>query len=347
MRLEEGDVVVARVGEKGRRALCVAKRDSKGPVYSLVEADRHWRSKDAATFWEVEAEDLLANLGPNPNGEHSVYGVKPHLYRGSFTAKGWGEVEVWRDLGRTEVKVISEHLSLVADRLKRRNLDGFFPIVTEIRPAHGQWAGYYDPTKDSRLERGVDVLCLHPKDFLPKGGEHDEGLEGLILHEAFHGVWFRTLPARYRARWVALYNKVVLQRRASVEEIHKMFGDWVKRSCSKAEYISHLRKEYGEDAKADIALLNLALSWIEKAHKINQFNLSDMIKSQELDIRPWLPSVDLFIGKADPVVSDYGAKKAEEMWSEAAMFSMLGRPLHEPVEELLTELIEKVGGYLR
>jgi hypothetical protein len=273
---------------------------------------------------ELQPEKILANLGKTP-AHGTVHGVPIEPFIETIEVKPWGPCYVFRYITDSEKDNLLKTFDVCHRKLKKRGLFGFGPIEIEIRPAKGRWAGTY---KYRPSDETVDQILFKPESLV-------DNLRPLLFHECAHGIWFRMMNARYRAKWVNLYHETVEMSKVSTKEVERMGRQFNKAKCTVAEY----RNDLGEDEKS-LMLFDECIDWINRVHQLDSKSLNTIIEA-DYDILHLWPTEPLTLSDLEEVVTEYAKVKPEELFAEAFRVFMSKEPLPKNIRRLMERTLTK------
>lgn len=328
MRIEVGDFVIARVGERKKALVRALERTSSKEDFPLKAclANEYSFTKEKEKV-EIEREDVLCNLGDDIEEGASAFGVKIQPFRETINVKGWGPIQIFRSLSPKEKDSLVRSLKITGIKLKNRRLNGFMPLTQfNIFPKSGKYAGMYR----WHTVNG-DTLDLFPEEF-------DKETSGYIYHEAGHGIFWRMLSPKQQLLWYKFFHKCVRLTKADVSTIVKLGKNFSDFAGTAKDFRAAL-----SDAQAMI--FDECLGWLMYNHKIDKRTL-DLMKEEGEPIVPYWPKDTLFLSDVEELISEYATKNHREFFCEAFRFYMTGKKMPVVVRKYLKKTLKRAGAKL-
>lgn len=297
------------IGDDGKKKwLLQVSSVADGRVFGTLDKDRAYNPQSA----EFTNKQIIATLGHNPP-QGSVFGIHIEPFRRTLEHPDWGDVHWFVNMKKDDKLVLREALTRVAKLLKKRGLFHFVAegnLNTEIYAPKGKWTGMYICAH--RGDVAADKMQLRPKAGIAN--------DYTVAHESGHGVWFRLLDEKWRARWVRFYNKFCKEVEHDQELIGQLRDDFIKDEIPIKDFRSQLDPD-------QTALFDLIIDAIKANHRLTTRHLDMLITNgygeEFRDL--WPESVE--DTDFEIPVSDYGTTKPEELFAEAFAFWLLGRSI--------------------
>lgn len=321
--MDKGDYVVIEEeveGKKPKRKLAKVAKIS-GSTITGYAPDRFVDDKALRTVYDFAPSDVVANLGPDPKWG-SAYGVKVEPYIFKMEMRPWGFCDCYRPLDEKEKKLIRTTMRKCGVKVKKMGLAGALPVQMEVRnkPGGNGEVGLYTVRRG-----GVDSLALKCPDWT------SGAIREIFWHEWGHHLWYRYMTDKMRARWVKLYHSAVKIHKTSASRIVRFRIDLVEHGS-----ISAMKNEFSDEDE-DAEAFDTVLSWLCDSHNLRIKDINLLLADGD-DLKTiWPTTADVLTGEAEPLVSEYGAKNVEEMFSEAMSYYMMKRDLNPKVKKLLVK----------
>ena len=336
MNIAQEDFVIAKIGEKKKDLLFVTKLSKDGLSLSgVTEKTRH--TEDPKDF-EIQINDVLANLGPKPK-KGTVHGVKVEIFRKSVDIPNWGNSD-WYTLPPKELQLrIKEAFAKAFTIIKKHGLIGVLPVNIEIHPSTGKMAGCYKCSKKDPTEF-PDVLTLFPR----TEKEKEEKLDFLyiILHEYAHGIDFRLFHSpKGKAQWIKLYNEMFELKKISEEDLENMYESLVAADSSVEEFKKSLSDDF------EIRLFKNILKYIQKSYHLGPRDLNVLLATKDPLLKDIFPDHEEVIDIDTTYVTAYATKKVAEFFAESVSFYLQGKKLPKNVTTLVEKTLQSIAGNRR
>lgn len=308
-----GDYVI--VGSaKGAKHLVKLTKVGGDTVKGVLDNTLGTDSPETLSFDRL---DILVNVGVRPR-PGKVYGVTVEPYIKAIQSKRWGEIHSHVRMKPEKEKEVLVAFSKVHQWLEANSLlSAASSMRIELRPKQptgDKYAGWY-----KFKSKGTDILCIKP--------QSQEPLLYILSHEYGHGLWYRSLSDKQKARWVGVYHEACEVERRAQEQLSKL-----RKDLQKIGNVSHFLKELEDDERL---IFRAALSYISKVHHLNSKNLDALLAEQEHTTIQAIWPTKVEIGKPKALISDYGRKSVEELFAEAVAFSCSGKKLPKSITKLL------------
>lgn len=328
MSYKKGEYLIVKADAESKKCLCLKVReDGRAPMATIEASKLEGKREDV----KVDPDLVVANLGSQPPYGRA-YGALVEPYRGEQEADHWGVIHFYRRLDKQERKALVLALKKTWRWLHAQRIDGFLPLTIEVRHKQGKYAGFYKIS--SKLD--TDLLTLKPDAFLY------QDLPSLIIHEAFHGVWFRLLTDALKVRWISLYTYYIKLSTAAPETI-----DRIRRQLQIAHSIQACKEKLKENSDEEdvlnpLALLDECLDYINTHYKLSNDHI-DLMLAAGKNLKSYWPKHALDLSKANAIITEYAMTKVEEFFAEA------GRVFYENkaprrVRKLMKRTIRRVAG---
>lgn len=304
-----------------------------GPKRLLLE--KGVEEDDSTVVTEFKPEDVIANLGKNPE-VGKVFNIQVEPYQRTVQIPDWGQLRIYRSgVKKSEKNTLFAAFKKAAAILTKQNALGFVKSMShlELRSRGGKWAGTYKyvRTKDDAAK---DVISINniPLD--------DEAyLIYVLLHEASHGIWFRQVPKTIKAKWLSLYAKRITVKSFGEKRMQKLVESIVKYDGSINDYMREMADE------EEILIIKEAIAHIRKVHKLDRFDL-DLIhdsgdKERLHDLWPKL--ADIGNPTYDP--TEYALTNPKEFFAECLSYYLVGRKLSKDLMVACEKTLEKLTRY--
>ncbi len=320
MEIKKGDFVVIDQGKNVLvKVIAIEGKEFRALNQAMKRNTEGKYEKKLPTVFRKR--DVVVNLGPSPR-PGKVYGVKIEpLYRKeqSDDARFLFFVDYDDKLVARTVKAVSR---AYAD-MKKARLNGI-PAEIEVRNPEGKYSGWYHflPRADH------DVLCIKPNYEMMQPID----LDYVIKHEYGHGVWFRRLPSRVMARWVAAYDKHMALSSADAKDLDEVLAEVI----SAGGVRDFLR---GADEETT-QILKACLRHIRSVHGIDSKHL-DLLILDGNDLTSYWPTYVQY-SERNVMVSEYARKSPEELFAEAFAFKFTGKSLPKHIDKLMTMSLAKL-----
>lgn len=262
---------------------------------------------------EFASRDIIVPLGDSPP-YGNAYGVTVEPIHKRYIIKGWGEVFHYVKLLDTEVERIHKALTLSLSKMRARGLDGWHPVLTEIRNPKGKVLGTY-----GYRPKDQDVLTLRPMQ-----GQGLREIGKVVVHEGAHGVWHRIMTPEDRSEWIELYEQYVSVASVSV-------GD-VKRMVQSMKQLEGIRAYMKESEPEEQAAANIYLGWLKNVHGLTSREIQDLVSAgRKLPI----PDTHLHRSSVSTPITLYSKESPSELYAEALASDILGDLADKRIKKML------------
>ena len=321
MNIQKNDYVIGCADGKKNLLMHVSHVD-EGTVSGVLDFGRAYAPKNA----EFKTKQIIAVLGPKP-ATGSSYGCIIEPYQSTSVHSDWGNVHWHRHMPKAEKLSIKKALDATAKKLKASKLFEFVELGAlelEVKPAKGKYTGmYHYVVKDGKP---MDKMVLRPQDGTP--------LDYVILHEAGHGVWYRSLSAKDHARWVKLYHSYTKVSDFDVDDINRLRDQYLDDSVAIRDFRGQLPEE-------DVMLFDSLISTLCGNTRLTVKHLNLLADNRELDSIKDVWPQHLEDSDFDIALTEYGTKNVEEMWAEAFAFYTLGQVLPKRIKSAMESTLER------
>ena len=277
--------------------------------------------------------DIVACLGKNPPIGKDAFGCKLEFYEQTFTDKNWGPVHFFRKIeDEREMKYLKQVLTKAHKVLEGHKATNFLPLNRiDLRVAKGKYAGTYH----FNYKKG-DKMTLRPVDMKDR-----DYMMYVVIHEAGHGVWYRSVPQDIRVKWTGLFHKRVRLHATTEKQLKSMAQALVGYESFK----SYAKDECDEDDKK---VLKEAFAYVKRVHKLNEKQLEALVQTKggKAILEFWPKSAD--VGLVSPDVTEYSMESVEEFFAESFAYFMTKKSLPKDIQKAmqytLKHLIKDYGG---
>lgn len=324
----QGEFLIVKADAESKKCLCVRVRENGKTPRATIEGSKLEDKRDEIT---IDPELVVAVLGPKPPYGRA-YGALVEPYRGLEDDELWGPVHFYRKLNNEERKALRLALKKAGKWLVAHKIDGFLPITIEVRHKQGRYSGTYKVSP--KLE--TDLMTLKPEGFVY------QELPSLLIHEAFHGVWFQLVPDALKVRWINLYTYYIKLSTADTQSIER-----IRRKLEIAHGIEECRLRLKERSREDdplspLALLDECLAYIDEHYNLDEKHV-DMLLHAHKSLKPYWPRHAIDLSKANPIITEYAMTKVEEFFAEAGRVFYEGKA-PKRVRKLMKRTIRRVAG---
>lgn len=328
MQIQSGEYVITRhrsTTGRDQDALIKVKNVSGDTVFGRLEHDPHIHNK----LVEVSVDSVIMNLGSKPH-PGKVHGFDlTSLYRGAVDHPKFGDIHFFEKTKKEKREQLFASMTRVQKMYAKQGIDVTkLPILHEVHPRRGKYAGMYHHSKDlskhqSRISYFVDACNT------------DAEMDYMVAHELAHGTDFILIQPNKKAcaNWIKVYNASIathsISRADNKALVHSFAGS---ESESVREWVSSLGDELKEPAR-------YALHYLRQVRGLSVRELDTLIATGDKDeiVRLW-PKVEVDVRSPEKfLVTEYATKNVHELVAESLAFFVLGKTL----PELVTTLVEK------
>jgi hypothetical protein len=306
-----GDYAVVSRGKRPELIVCTST-GSKNTGIILKDGEKTQSSI------EFKNSACLCNLGAVPK-VGKVYGINIEPLLHTLDSSYWGKLRIYQPCDEDRLEKLKTHLN----NIRKDILKGYpkLPIDFEVRQKNGKYAGYY---KYKPLAQ-TDILCVKPdKDFTD--------FKYIVIHEYFHGIWYRLLKRQDRSRWITLYHKYILPEKAKRKTLDEILEEVVE-----AQSLSNYLKTCDEDTKF---ILLKCLKHIKQVHSLSKLHLDNLIQSGKEIADLWPTEVEFSTKKI--VLTQYAMSKVEELFPEVGAHILIGKNIDKILKEEFFRTIKTV-----
>ena len=315
-----GDYVVVRSTPN----LLAKVKSISGPVISCTVQNDNAGQDDTAYVLDINVEDVLANLGPNPETSKSVYGVKVEPFVKTINVQPWGWVYIYRDdIDEEKEAELVESLKRVGSFAIKHGLLGDRELIWRYKPGRkSKYAGVYINKKG---QPGIVEIFSEQLD-------HELKVHYLHLHEFGHYVWFNMLTPENHLVWTKLFtanqNRLEKSEDALSDALHHFKDGDIK---------AFMEKEEGNDL-----FVKQIMQYITRQHKLSARSLKLLLDNQEFDVieQVWPTSVDDIVQK-EVLLTEYANTSVEEFFAECfAFWALKLNNLPEDLRDHMTDTLK-------
>ncbi len=317
MPIQKDSYIIVRVGSKHKLALAINPERGRA-VLDETLAD------DEPQHIEFDENNLVCNLGTKPKGG-AAFGVRIEPYVSSVASK-YGPMHFFRELGDLEKKAFKRALRRTYDGMLEQNLNIFPFSQMKITPKRGKYAGMYLFRRKSG--EVWDAVVLHPETF-----EDTKHNEYLLYHEYGHAVWYKMIPANYKAKWIKLYHKRLELMNILKDRLEPMLDELLKFAGSLKDFYKELEEE-------DRLVFREVLSHYKRYHKMDGYSMDILhMEDTEKFASMWPKRATLVrVTREDP--SAYALTKPEELFAECFAFHMTGKSLTKDLQNAMEKTLK-------
>lgn len=314
MAIQKDSYIIVRQGTKHHLCLAI------NPERNRAVIDRTLADEEHQTI-EYDEQTLIANLGTNPKPGGNAFGVKINPYISSVDSK-YGPMHFFRVLEDLEKKALKSALRRTYEKMLDNNLN-IFPLGSlKFFPKRGKYAGCYHIKRS--MSEFTDGIDLFPDTFSDRAYN-----EYVLYHEYAHAVWFRMVPAAYKARWIKLYHKRLELNSILKDRLESMLGELI-------EFTGTFKEFYKELEDQDSLVFREVLSHYKRYHKLDGRSLEILyIEDSEKFASMWPKRTTIVESRPD--LSEYSMMNPDEFFAEAFAFHMTEK--HMPKD--ITKAMEK------
>ena len=319
MHIQKDSYVIVRQGNK--HFLCLAIN----PERNRAVIDKTLADEEHQTI-EYDENNLVANLGLNPKAGSVAFGVKINPYISSVDSK-YGPMHFFRVLEDLEKKALKSALRRTYDAMLEKNLN-IFPLGSiKFFPKKGNYAGMYHIKRS--MSEFTDGIDLFPDTFTDRSYN-----EYVLYHEYGHAVWFRMVPASYKARWIKLYHKRLELNSILKDRLESMLGELMEFTGTFKEFYKEL-----EDESQDRLVFREVLSHYKRYHKLDGRSLEILwLEDSEKFASMWPKRTTIVESRPD--LSEYSMKNPDEFFAEAFAFHMTGKTMPKDITKAMEKTLK-------
>lgn len=321
MKVKAADYLI--IEERGKTHLVIAQADGNQDGVTVL-FDKHRFDPDKMREDEIEAQQIVLNLGPTPRCG-TVYGCRVEPYSHSVETDSWGEIRFFRQMDKTEQGALRKALKFVyADLQKRASID-FLPLIAiEIRHKQGKYAGTYNYRSDVG-----DTMVLMPEFFEPGY------LREILYHECGHGIFHRLVDPELQAQWIKLFCSTVKLGSYPKQKVVAAY-DYLKDQ----ELIEDCYDALEEDEEA-ATIFELCLDYVRGSYGLKNRDINTLLSRGLFDESYW-PSHEMDSYDQDLPVGDYAGKSYSESFAECFRLFMIGHKVPKAWAQLMQKTLTSV-----
>lgn len=324
MIVQKGDYIVVKPETKA--VLCKAIKVKDSYIRAIIE-DKFSLSKDAFTSLKITNDEVLANVGNNPEFGDTVFGVKIEPLVSESIIKPFGRIYYYRKLEEIDKSRIVKALDNTAIKLKKYNLTGKLPIEIQVRPKKGKYEGMYHHYGS---EEQLDILTIKPQVF--------NDLNYLVYHEIAHYIWFNYCTDKTKSLWVNLYHSSVELSAFKTQEIKDIYRKFI----DSGEEIKEFRGNLDEKEQD---LFDLIISHVNDTHKLTNDDIMILIKSGKIEtLNKLSPIYELEDSEIKEIVSSYATKSVSEFFAESLSYFWSNKKISKKVSKLVLKTLKILKG---
>lgn len=315
MPIEKDSYILVRVGSKHKLALAINPERGRAVIDETL-------ADDEPQHIEFDENNLVCNLGTKPKAG-TAFGVRIEPYVSTVSSK-YGPMHFFRELNDLEKKAFKRALRRTYDGMLEQNLNVFPFSQMKITPKRGKYAGMY---MFRRKQSEVwDAVVLHPESF-----EDTKHNEYLLYHEYGHAVWYKMIPANYKARWIKLYHKRLELLNILKDRLEPMLDELLK-------FAGSLRDFYKELEEEDRHVFREVMSHYKRYHKMDSYSM-DILHTEDTEKFASMWPKRATLVEARPDLTEYSMTKPEEFWAEAFAFHMQGRKMPKDITKTMEKTL--------
>lgn len=318
MKVKKGEYFIIRLGSaKPQLAKCVELGEN-GRHTGFLERDKQTAADNIYRI-EFEDRDVLCVLGKFPKAG-SVYGVKVEPLLEKFESNFWGQVRIYQKMDDKRRNKLKDGLNQAKKLLKQADMPKL-PIDLEVRQPHGKYSGWYK--YQPQEER--DITCIKPD-------EQFQNFMYVIMHEYGHGIYFRKLSLKGRARWINLYHEFVTLSQVTEKELTDILDD-INSEGSIYDYL--------KSCEDDILLVvKHVLRHIQNVHGLNKKHLEIQLNSGNKIDEYW--PLQLEVSDKQIAITEYAKKSPEELFAETFAFYLTGAKINDKLAKAMKKTLDNV-----
>lgn len=314
MKVDIDDIVVVEVGKTEKSTVRHIVK-----VAGVTDSGLAGRSLMKGTMpIQCELKCVLANLGPEPKMGW-VYGY--HI-SGGFE----GTVTINNTDFIFKVKPPEGMVEAMSDCMNKfPSVFGLLKFRVEVHGPRGARLGFWAHHKRS----DIDTMGIHTTSF-----SSDE-IEETMIHELGHGVWYRLMDEKLRARFIQAYTHSIDVHAVPLSKIREMAKEFDKQRGSVRTYM----KEIPAPEKA---LFKKMLEWIKEVHHISREDI-DKLRVGDFKVAEYFPTHSMVASTVNPVITEYATTKPVEFFCEGWAHYWLRKQMPRDVVSIMDDLCTAVG----
>ena len=283
---------------------------------------------DEPVNFTYDKDQVLASLGESP-APGSIYGIKVEPYQKTVETTAYGPIHFFRKLDKKQSTALRKSLKKVYSLFDKKASIDFLPLHgIHVRNKRGKWAGSYKAqTKGSERK---DIITFHTEDFTDLNFT-----EYLIAHEFAHGIWYRCMPYKLRARWIKLYDKRMKLSQIDQDYLVDMLEALISYEGGLGAYL----KEVADDDER--LILKEVLNYFKKHHSLTRDNVELLIEYDSDTLANIWPPLALLTEKRSDV-SQYASTKVEEFFAESIAYHLTGKILPKDVTKAVVGTLKQI-----
>jgi hypothetical protein len=327
---KEGDFVIFRDVKKRKQLLQVSGVDGE-VISGTLDKGRAYDPKQA----QFHVKDLMAVLGPKP--EHgSAYGVNIEPYYRTLKHEHWGDIHLFMRLTKAQWVAIKAGLDRAYKDLQKNKLHGLIDagnLSIEIRPPKGKNFGMYYYVQ--RGEEAKDRFIIRARD---EGPENEPDLyRELAHHEMGHGLTWRGMTKKMRARWIRLHAEFCNFTEHSADDVKSMGQRFFKSLANVRAFRDTLETD------EEIVLFDTCLSQIAADYRCTAKDIDWLLEGDDLDtVKAMWPQQELRYTEFEEALGDYAMKNWREFIAEAFRIKHTKTAMPKRIDALMNKVIEMV-----
>ena len=284
---------------------------------------------DEPINFTFDADQVMCALGDAPE-QGTLYGVKVEPFLKTVETEKYGPIHFFRYMKPREKEALKTAMRAVYEFYQKNISVDFLPLNgLFIRNAKGKYAGSYKAM--TRANEWKDQITFHPKDFSDANYN-----VYLVAHEFAHGVWFRCVPHRVKAKWIKLYDK-----RMRLNEITEDYlTDLCKSIISYEGGMNAYIKEVADDEEREV--IKEIITYFKKHHGLGRDNVELLIEYDSEKLAKIWPHVALLTEKRVDI-SQYATTKVEEFFAEALAYHVTGKSLPADITKAIEATIKTIS----
>jgi hypothetical protein len=328
IKVTPGDYLIVRsVDNPNSQFLGQLASAKNGQLIVTEERDRHIAANDV----EIEADQVLVNLGSEPH-PGKVYGIDvENLYRATKEHPVWGSICFFRPLPKELAQALRKALDKTGERLTAMGFEPLFErFVVEILNPHGQYGGMYVHKKG---KDAVGRLKLYLTEEHAAGAE----MNYILYHEFGHAIQCLCLhKPSIHAAWMKLFRTSVQCKPIGADTFNRLKKailsveqDMVK-SLSPPELINSTEDD-------DLLAFKVALRYMSQVYHVSARDFRSLLEAGSQDtVKGIWPKIDIDVDDLKPIVSEYATKNVSELFAESFAYYMTkSRKLPSDVHALM------------
>lgn len=319
MKIETGIYVVAEIEKRNQLVQITGiKGDDLGGV---LDKNRHIEPVNVS----FNQNDVVAVLGAKPKAG-SAYGCIIEPYFRSTEHEGWGELHWFCRPSKEYRKRMTDALNKTLKILKKHKLDGFLPVVTEVRNPKGKLAGMYKYSGKDPVEK-PDVVITRFAD--------DTDFVNVLLHESGHGVMARLFRSvKGKAAWIKAYHSYVALTTTSEKKLKTLLVDLTKGEERPSDFRGQLEEE-------DRLVFDAIIAYISDYHSLTLKHLDTLVEAGE-DLKDYWPT-HIELTDYNYTVTEYAGKSPDELFCECFALHLTGKKLPKSLAALMDKTLRSLN----